>query len=143
MGIRVEKSVQASREEVWAELANLANHASWMKDAVELEFLGAQRSGIGTRMRVPTQVGPFRTTDVLEVTGWVEGESISVDHEGLVSGRGQFTLDGDAPTVVVWEETLRFPWWIGGPVAAVFAHPILRAIWAGNLRRFAAQFLEG
>jgi hypothetical protein len=143
MGIRVEKSVQASREEVWAELANLANHASWMKDAVELEFLGAQRSGIGTRMRVPTRVGPFRTTDVLEVTGWVEGESISVDHEGLVSGSGQFTLDGDTPTVVVWEETLRFPWWIGGPVAAVFAHPILRAIWAGNLRRFAAQFLEG
>lgn len=143
MGIRVEKSIQANREAVWSELANLANHASWMKDAVELEFLGAQRSGIGTRMRVPTRVGPFRTTDVLEVTGWVEGESISVDHEGLVSGSGQFILDGDAPTVIVWEETLRFPWWVGGPVTAVFARPILRAIWAGNLRRFAAQFLEG
>lgn len=142
MGIRVEKSIRASREMVWSELANLANHASWMKDAVELEFLGAKQSGIGTRMRVPTRVGPFRTIDILEVTGWIEGESISVNHEGLVSGSGQFSLDGDDPTVVIWEETLRFPWWMGGPVAAVFARPILRAIWAGNLRRFEAQFPE-
>lgn len=142
MGIRVEKSIRASREVVWTELANLTNHSSWMKDAVALEFLGAKQSGIGTRMRVPTRVGPFRTIDILEVTGWIEGESISVNHEGLVSGSGQFSLDGDDPTVVVWEETLRFPWWIGGPVAAVFARPILRAIWAGNLRRFAAQFPE-
>lgn len=142
MGIRVEKSIRASREAVWSELANLANHASWMKDAVELEFLGAKQSGIGTRMRVPTRVGPLRTIDILEVTGWIEGESISVNHEGLVSGSGRFSLDGDDPTVVVWEETLRFPWWMGGPVAALFARPILRAIWAGNLRRFAAQFPE-
>ena len=124
---------------VWSELSDLANHDSWMKDAASVEFLGTKRSGIGTRMRVPTRVGPFQTDDILEVTGWVEGESISVDHEGLVSGTGQFSLAGDNPTVVVWEENLRFPWWIGGPVAAVFARPILRAIWAGNLRRFAAR----
>ena len=142
MGIRVEKSINASRDEVWSELANLATHASWMKDAVAVEFLGATQSGIGTRMRVLTRVGPFRTIDILEVTGWIEGESISVNHEGLVSGNGQFSLDGDDPTVIVWEETLRFPWWMGGPVAAVFARPILGAIWAGNLRRFAAQFPE-
>lgn len=140
MGIRIEKSISASRHDVWSELADLATHASWMKDAVEIEFLGGKQSGNGTRMRVPTRVGPFRTTDILEVTGWVEGESISVDHEGLVSGSGQFSLDGDDPTLVIWEETLRFPWWLGGPIAAAFASPILRAIWAGNLNRFEARF---
>ncbi|MEX0795612.1 MAG: SRPBCC family protein [Acidimicrobiia bacterium] len=140
MGIRVEKSINASRDEVWSELADLATHASWMKDAVAIEFLGGKESGIGTRMRVPTRVGPLRTIDIIEVTGWVDGESISVDHEGLVSGSGQFSLDGDDPTLVIWEETLRFPWWLGGPIAAAFARPILRAIWAGNLNRFAERF---
>ncbi|MEX1094205.1 MAG: SRPBCC family protein [Acidimicrobiia bacterium] len=139
MGIRVEKSINASRDEVWSELADLATHASWMKDAVAIEFLGGKESGIGTRMRVPTRVGPLRTIDIIEVTGWVDGESISVDHEGLVSGSGQFSLDGDDPTLVIWEETLRFPWWLGGPIAAAFARPILRAIWAGNLNRFAER----
>lgn len=140
MGIRVDKSISAPREEVWSELADLTSHASWMKDAVEIEFLGRKQSGIGTRMRVPTRVGPFRTTDILEVTGWVDGESISVDHEGLVSGSGRFSLEGDDPTLIIWEETLRFPWWLGGPITAVFARPVLRAIWAGNLDRFAQLF---
>ena len=142
MGIRVEKSVSATRKEVWTELANLGTHASWMKDAVEIEFLGEKQSGIGTRMRVPTRVGPFRTIDVLEVTGWVESELISVDHKGLVSGSGRFSLEGDDPTLVIWEETLKFPWWLGGPVAALFARPILRAIWRGNLNRFAERFYQ-
>jgi hypothetical protein len=139
MGIRVEKSISASRDEVWSELADLATHATWMKDAVGIEFLGAKQSGIGTRMRVPTRVGPLRTTDIIEVTGWVDGESISVDHKGLVSGRGQFSLDGDDPTLVIWEETLRFPWWLGGSITATFARPILRAIWRGNLGRLAER----
>lgn len=142
MGIRVEKSINAHREQVWLELADLANHDSWMKDAVEIEFLGAKQTGTGTRMRVPTRVGPFRTTDIIEVTGWVDGVSISVDHEGLVSGSGEFRLEGDDPTLVVWEETLRFPWWLGGPIAAFFARPVLRAIWSGNLTRFADR-VEG
>ena len=142
MGIRIETSIRASRDEVWSELANFATHPSWMKDAVEVEFLGGKQSGIGTRMKVPTRVGPFRTTDIHEVTGWLEGESISVDHEGLVSGNGRFSLEGDDPTVVIWEETLRFPWWLGGPVAAAVARPILRSIWTGNLDRFAKRFHE-
>jgi hypothetical protein len=137
MGIRVEKWVNADREQVWLELADLANHDSWMKDAVAIEFLGEKKSGVGTRMRVPTRVGPLRTTDIIEVTGWVEGESINVDHKGLVSGSGRFRLEGNDPTLIVWEETLRFPWWLGGPLAVAIARPILRAIWAGNLERFA------
>lgn len=139
MGIRIETSIRASRDEVWAELANLATHASWMKDAMSIEFLGKEQSGIGTRMRVPTRVGPFRTIDILEVTGWVEGESITVDHEGLVSGSGKFSLEGSEPTTVVWEETLRFPWWLGGRVVAFLARPVLRVIWRGNLGRLAER----
>ena len=140
MEIRIEQEVCASRAEVWKELSDLGSHASWMRDAREIAFLGESTSGVGTRMRVPTRIGPLKTNDILEVTGWVDGESVTVNHEGLVSGRGKFSLAGDDPTVVVWDERLRFPWWLGGPIAAMAAKPILNRIWSGNLNRFAARF---
>jgi hypothetical protein len=43
--------------------------------------------------------------------------------------------DGRPPTRVTWDERLRFPWWLGGPVAGLVAAPVLRRVWRGNLRR--------
>lgn len=140
MSIRVELAIPVARDEVWSRLADLESHSSWMRDAVAVEFLGDSRTGRGTRMRVPTRVGPFRTVDVLEVTSWVEGRSIGVVHEGLVTGTGEFRLEGDDPTSVIWEEQLEFPWWLGGRLTAFLAAPVLRWFWIGNLRRFAAGF---
>jgi carbon monoxide dehydrogenase subunit G len=142
MEIRIEQEVRAPREEVWKELSDLGSHASWMRDAREVQFLGESTSGVGTRMRVPTRIGPVRTNDILEVTDWVEGKSMTVRHLGIVSGTGQFRLEGDGPTVVIWEEELRFPWWLGGLIAAMAARPFLDLIWSGNLKRFAARFSE-
>jgi hypothetical protein len=67
---------------------------------------------------------------------------MTVRHLGIISGTGQFRLEGDSPTVVIWEEELRFPWWLGGLIAAMAARPILDRIWSGNLKRFAALFSE-
>lgn len=142
MEIRIEQEVRAPREEVWKELSDLGSHASWMRDAREVQFLGESTSGVGTRMRVPTRIGPVRTNDILEVTDWVEGKSMTVRHLGIVSGTGQFRLEGHGPTVVIWEEELRFPWWLGGPIAAMAARRILDRIWSGNLKRFAARLSE-
>jgi carbon monoxide dehydrogenase subunit G len=138
--IRIEEEIPAPRTEVWKSLSDLGSHAAWMKDARVIEFLGESTSGLGTRMRVPTRVGPLRTSDILEITGWIEGESMTVSHHGVVSGTGQFRLEGQGPTVVIWEESLRFPWWLGGPITAMAARPILNRIWSGNLNRFALRF---
>jgi len=121
---------------VWAAVADLASHAEWMRDAESIVFLGDQRRGKGTMMRVETVVGPFRTADVMEVVGWDEGSTIEVAHQGLVKGRG--TLEArpvGEGTMVTWEETLAFPWWLGGAATAWMARPVLAAIWRGNLRR--------
>lgn len=129
--------MNAPHAAVWAALSDLGSHDTWMRDAKSIEFHTAQTAGIGTRMDVLTSVGPFRTTDVMEVVGWTEGESIEVVHEGVVTGRGLLSVEPETSTstLVSWDEILVFPWWLGGGVTAWFARPVLSAIWRGNLKR--------
>lgn len=44
-----------------------------------------------------------------------------------------------AHTYFQWEEKLRFPWRLGGPVTALAAWPVLRSMWKGNLLRLKAR----
>jgi Polyketide cyclase / dehydrase and lipid transport len=132
--------IPAPPDLVWAELADLSSHHFWMADADEIIFEGKERAGVGTRMQVPTRVGPFRTTDLMEVTEWDEGRALAVDHVGAVSGSGRFELEPiEAGTRLTWSEQLRFPWWLGGPVGAWMAAPVLKRIWKGNLSRLTAR----
>lgn len=134
--IAVSRVMPLSRQRVWEAIADLASHATWMRDARSLVFVGDQRAGKGTRMEVETVVGPFRTVDVIEVVGWDEGHSIEVAHRGLVRGLGRLSVTphGDG-ALVEWVEELGFPWWLGGGATAWLARPVLAAIWLGNLRR--------
>jgi hypothetical protein len=63
-----------------------------------------------------------------------------VRHTGVVSGVGRFVLRRSrrGRTRITWDERLRFPWWLGGPVAGLVAAPALRLVWRGNLRRLAS-----
>lgn len=134
--IRVIRDMPIRHDLVWKALADLGSHAEWMKDAESVEFTTETRRGVGTTMRVATRVGPFRTMDVLEVTGWEEGESIDVIHRGLVTGTGTLSATRtNGSTRVSWSESLRFPWWLGGQLTALLAKPVLAAIWRGNLAR--------
>jgi uncharacterized protein YndB with AHSA1/START domain len=135
--INVSVRIAAPVARVWNEAADLGSHAEWMAEAESIVFLTEQRSGTGTRMSVSTRVGPLRTKDVMEVTGWNEGHSIAVRHEGLVTGEGTFTLSAhEDETVFTWTERLTFPWYLGGPLTARAAAPLLRRIWRNNLERF-------
>ncbi|MEX2279560.1 MAG: SRPBCC family protein [Acidimicrobiia bacterium] len=128
---------------VWQAASDLATHDRWMADAESIVFLSEIRSGLGTVMEVRTVVGPFRTTDVMEVTEWEEGRTIGVRHAGLVQGAGRFTLAPMASgTRFTWTEDLTFPIWLGGAVTARLAKPFLGLIWRRNLRGLKAH-LEG
>ena len=134
--IAVSRTVPVNHERVWAVIADLGSHTEWMRDAERIVFVNDQRRGVGTRMEVVTVVGPLRTLDVMEVVGWDEGSSIEVAHQGLVKGRGTLAaIQQGNGTLVTWEEELTFPWWLGGPITAWLARPVLRAIWRGNLGR--------
>lgn len=137
--VSVSVDIRAPLEAVWKAAADLANHSRWMADVESIGFDSDTRQGPGTVMRVATKVGPFRTTDVMKVTGWETGRRISVEHRGLFTGRGEFELSpvGGA-TRFTWSEEIEFPWRFGGPIGAAIARPILTMIWRGNLHRLKA-----
>ncbi len=128
-------------ERVWEEASRLDRHVEWMADARSLMFLGPRRSGVGTKMQVQPRFGPLHTTDIVVVTAWEPPRRIEVEHRGRFSGRGCFRLDplGPGATRFTWEETVRFPWYLGGPLGALAARPILHLVWRRNLRRFGAR----
>lgn len=142
--IRVERVVTASRERVWSELRQIDRHVKWMADAESITFISSQREGVGTEFACRTKVGPIVLNDKMEITGWENESMMSVVHRGIVTGEGTFTLTDHAEgTTVTWEETLDFPWWVGGAPGAIVARFVLRLIWKGNLRRLASLIEPG
>ncbi|MFZ0627573.1 MAG: SRPBCC family protein [Acidimicrobiia bacterium] len=134
---------EAPAADVWSELADLASHAEWMADAGAIEFVDSKTEGLGTQMRVPTRIGPFHTTDIMTVVEWEEGRTVGVEHVGAVSGVGRFVVEASGSgSVLTWSERLRFPWWLGGPIGAWIAQPLLRHIWRGNLRRLGERLVS-
>lgn len=141
MAIELEVTVSATREACWAELERLEDHVEWMADAVAIDFHGGQRRGLGTTFSCETKIGPLRTTDEMHVVRWVELEAIGVEHRGLFTGVGEFSLAGppSGPTTLRWREEIRFPWWAFGPLGALVARPVLKLVWRGNLERLRAR----
>ncbi|MCB2222633.1 MAG: SRPBCC family protein [Actinobacteria bacterium] len=140
-GVTVSVHLTAPPAEVWDDVARLDRHVEWMADARTIEFTGDRSEGEGTTMAVETRIGPFRTTDLMEVTSWEPPRRIAVEHRGLFTGRGAFTLEPEGGgTRFTWSEHIAFPWFLGGPAGAWAARPVLRWVWRRNLRRLAARF---
>ena len=137
--VRVSVDIAAPLGEVWTAAADLAAPEQWMADVESIEVGSEARQGAGTEMRVATRIGPFRTTDVITITDWEPLHRISVLHHGFFSGRGEFDISAvGGATRFTWTEEINFPWRVGGPIAAIFARPVLTRIWRRNLQRFKA-----
>jgi len=128
--------IEAPPTEVWAAVEDIATHVEWMHDAVAIRFTSPQRSGVGTTFDCDTKVGPFRLVDRMEITQWEPAKTMGVRHVGLVTGTGAFTLRRAGPerTEFLWDETLVFPWWMGGPIGGRVGAVLLAQIWKRNLR---------
>ena len=144
--IRVSTVVPAAPAAVWEDLCRIDRHIEWMSDAESIRFLTDATEGVGVRFECATRIGPIRLVDRMEVTDWSDARVMGIRHHGVVSGVGEFRLTpypaagGEVHTQFEWAETLQFPWWMGGPIGAVVARRVLRAVWARNLRRFVARF---
>jgi hypothetical protein len=130
---------------VWQVVEPIERHVEWMADAVAIRFETDQTRGVGTTFSCVTKVGPLRLTDHMTITEWAPARALGVTHTGVVSGAGRFTLStlAGGRTRFSWQEDLRFPWWLGGPLGAlVGGHVVLRPLWRRNLLRLAALVEE-
>jgi uncharacterized protein YndB with AHSA1/START domain len=143
--IRTCITIAAPPVDVWAAVERVESHSTWMLDAERISFRSEQHRGVGAAFDCVTRIGPLRTTDHFVITRWDPGERMGIEHRGAVTGVGEFRLrplaGGDA-TQFCWEETLRFPWWLGSLAGERFGRPVLRRVWEGNLRRLKAE-IEG
>tara|TARA_X000000368_G_scaffold27981_2_gene21086 strand:- start:4186 stop:4629 length:444 start_codon:yes stop_codon:yes gene_type:complete len=139
--INVSIEIAATPKEVWDVVKDISDHVNWMKDAERIDFLTEKQSGVGTMFDCATKVGPFRLKDKMEITEWVDEESMGVSHAGLVTGTGRFSLKETASngTLFAWEETLYFPFWMGGPLRNPVGTRILSLIWRKNLKLLKEQ----
>jgi hypothetical protein len=141
VNIRVAVDLSAPPEVVWDDLRHIARHSEWMHDAVAIRFTSESHEGVGAAFDCDTKVGPIRLTDRMEVTRWDAPQAMGIRHVGLVTGEGEFALaPHESGTRFSWTERLSFPWWMGGPVGAWLARPVLRRIWRRNLAALAARF---
>ncbi len=130
--------ISATPEQVWKVVEPVESHVEWMHDAVAIRFQTDQHRGIGTKLLCDTKVGPIKLVDRMEITEWVPDSAMGVRHVGVVAGSGRFTLtpiDLGRRTRFRWDESLVFPWWLGGPAGALIGgRVVLRSIWKRNLR---------
>ena len=135
--ITVSIDLNASPDRLWSIVEPIERHVDWMADAVAIRFETEQTRGVGTRFLCDTKVGPIKLTDRMHITEWVPGEAMGVEHTGLVTGTGIFTLaplDEGRRTRFTWSEDLKFPWWLGGRLGELIGgNLVMKAIWRRNL----------
>jgi hypothetical protein len=93
----VERSIAAAPADVWAVLADLADHASWRRDVKASRMLGEQKSGVGARRHL--NLAPVGGLDE-RVLGWEEGSKmvVAVDKATVVpikSGEATLVVEGE------------------------------------------------
>ena len=134
--IEVETVINAPLDDVWNEVSKIENHSNWMKDAVNIDFQTEKKSGVGTKIKVLTKIGPIKLNDFMTFTKWEEKKSIGVDHIGIVTGKGemQFEKVDENTTKFKWIETLKFPFYFGGPIGEIIGKPVIKLIWKENLK---------
>lgn len=137
MSKRIQISIIINKplKDVWNEVKVMERHVNWMQDAENIEFLSENTSGLNTKMKVLTKVGPISLNDIITVNQWSEFDTIGVVHEGIVTGEGAFYLTSinENSTKFEWIETLKFPIYLGGSIGEFFGSFILKRIWKKNL----------
>ena len=106
-----------------------------MKDSVKIDFESEIKSGVGTKIKVLTKIGPLKLYDYITFTKWEEKIIIGVDDIGIVTGKGEmeFNKVDNNTTKFKWTETLKFPFYLFGPIGEIVGKHILEYIWKENL----------
>ena len=128
--MRIERDVRvdASRDEVWDVVANIADHAHVLTGVTRWEPVNDEK-GVGARFDVRMQVGAAQLGSVIEITEWVEGCELAWTSMSGIDHRGRFTIREaeDGKTRLRFRLTYAAPGGLFGLVAGRVAAPTLQA----------------
>ena len=118
-----------------------------MADAESITFTSdaapRRRHDASTASRGSARSAP---NDRMIVTEWEPGRAMGIEHRGVVTGTRPLHARPAARATARGSPGPRsstFPWWMGGPVGALAAKPVLRAVWRRNLRAASTARLVG
>ncbi len=138
MRIEAAGEFAATRQRVWAVLADWERQAAWMPDVAGIRVLGPERK-LGARLACRTKVlGVPLVTDLVVVTGWDPPRRLAIEHHGFVRGFGEWRLSaagGDpSGTRLTWVEELTMPPGALGELAMRAYGPVQRAMLRRSIR---------
>lgn len=137
--------IRATQERVWEVASDLPAQQGWMVDVRKLEITSEQRSGVGTVIKVTSEL--FRlplVKDTMMITSWQPPQRYDVKHTGQFTGTGAFVLE-PAPggTVFRWTEDFEPPLGALGELGfKLLVGPQMRRVFRRsleNLRRLAEE----
>ena len=134
--VEVAETMPGSPPIVWELITDWEHQGDWMLEASDFKVLSAQREGVGVEAEATVRIGGIATRDVVKVVAWEPNRHLAIAHGGWVSGRGDIYLTQLAPgrTHVYWREELHPPLGILGAVGLVAFKPLMRRIFARDLR---------
>ena len=135
MRVQASTVFASDRERVWAMAIRWEDQPRWMKDAVWVRVLSAEREGVGARIRVKNRVLHVPLfAEELEVTAWAPPQRMEMAHRSFVRGVGTWELEpqGDG-TRFTWTEDLSLPVPLLGELALLVYRPFMRRLMCRGL----------
>ncbi len=119
---------------VWNYLADFANIPEWLSGATRMQHLGGPAGGVGGMWKGTFQVPPVKFSSDIEITTWVDRETIAYESRSGFSNQMTYRITPLAPerTRIVVDLDYRIPGGLAGralgkALAPIFAMTVDRA----------------
>lgn len=137
--VRIERTLDASRERVWATLADFGGVGRWNPNLASAELLGGPSEGLGARRRCNMKDGKNHIEEV--VTGWVEPSRMEIE---VTDGTMPFaTALISVQLAAVGATQTRVTLTMSYKTKATFAGAAMNLMAGPMLRRMLGQLLDG
>ena len=140
--LELQQTIAASPASVWAELTDIPNWSRWLPNLVQLEMLGDDAFGVGTRFRETRKMFGRDATEVFEVTAAQPSQSLGLHVDGREgsSRRGNYRFSYRLEPVAVGtclhlDASIEGMGWFFKRIGRLFAGGFRRAL-AADLAAF-------
>lgn len=133
---KLKVAINKDLDTVWNYIADIKSHENWMQDAKNVDLISGEANTVGAKYVCDTVVGPLKVKDTFEVLSYEKPNYMEIYHYGAVNGSGYFRLNRltKNTTEFIWEEELKFPWYMGSFAGKKIAMFLLHNIWRKNLQ---------